>query len=540
MTDKVSVARVSGNVKGIFEYALSPCTLIVGKNAQGKSKIVDTLSLALTGQARSDGLGKRESDLMLLAPDGADSLYAAADLTDERTVRWSCSGSTAKATRAVWTPDGPFASFVSDEAIGLLRAEPKRLRAALIERIGGVVTQDEIASRIDQAHHETILPMFAFDENNTVPIDDIIRVADVFKERLKDARAEIKRFTAAYETRVQPLMDEEVAELAELEQIVALGGATREQVEETRTLRTKLAAQLAEITLRLEELDVAAGPAEGIEHVAAVRDLLAATVVRLDALGRSECKCICCGQDVTYTRLAARRDLAQAQLDAAHAVAAYAAERDGLERRSASLVAQIESFDAALYKMEGAKHVDRERLRALRERALAAQAYIEAAEVINGARNREIVAKGASDAMQVLVTSLMDARTAGLQRTISAALPRDYSVEIELRDGTRQVCRVGMSTGKGLPARDLRVLSGAERALLVSAFASTVVAGNVDTIPLVLIDDVWLDRDTLRVLLKALGRAVASDSGPAQAIVTAVAFRGAPPDGWTMINLGGE
>jgi DNA repair exonuclease SbcCD ATPase subunit len=539
--ERLSVVRIESNVKGDFAHQLGPCTLLVGKNAQGKSRVIDGLSLALTGQARSAGLGKRESDLMLLAPPGADTLFANVTLSNGEKITWECSGSTAKATRAVWSRSEPAATFLFDEAIALLRADPKRLREALVARLGGSVGRDEIAACVDPIYHDIILPLFRFDNAGAVPLDAVIDASGVLAARLKEERALIKRHLTVYETRPEALTDDEEEELAAMERALTSAAVTKEQVAEMRARRESLATQHATLSARLEALDVEAAPAEGIEYVVAALGLLDVTIERLASLDRGACKCIVCGHPATRAWLEERRALAQSVVDQGAAARAAVAEHGALEQQAAVVTAQIDALDRAIGAARVGVSVDVMRLAVLRQRAQAVQGYLEASNAMATAQQRENALKGAVDALGNVVAVLIDRRTEALQKAISAALPRYQDVRIQLRDGARQVCRLSMVTGRGQEPRDIRALSGAERALLVSAFASAVMAPAAEApVSMVLIDEVWLDGDSLRAVMRAMERAVSSDTGPSQAIIAVVSYRGDVPPGWTVINLGGE
>lgn len=536
---KPYVVRVKSNVKGAFEHELGQCTLLVGKNASGKTRVIEALSLALTGQARSVGLGKRESDLMLFAPDGVDNLFAEAVLSDGRAGRWSCTGSSAKATRAVREPAHDLASFIYEEALALLRADPKRLREALLERIGGAVTRAEIELLIDPVYRGTLMPLFAFAEDGTTPLDEVARAADAVAADLKETRATAKRLGASHEARPSPLSDEEKAELADLEKTAAMGGASQAQIDETQEARARLAASLTEARTACEETETRTGPAEGIELVLDVRKLLSATLERLQALDKHECLCICCGQPVTYQHLDARRALADGQIEKASAVMADVAAREALEQKCLALASQVEALDTAIYRMQLAKTFDPTRLNELRARNTAMLSYLEASGSLAASAQRETMLQSASAAMQHVVATLLDARAGTLERAVSVMLPKYQSVSLQLRDGARQVCRLAMTTAKDAPPRDFRVLSGAERAMLAAAFASSVVPHAKDDprVPIVLVDEVWLDGETLRQLMRSLHRAVSRADGPAQAIISCVSYRGDAQEGWTRLNL---
>jgi len=86
-------------VKGLSpkgrEYALGPKTLLIGQNESGKSAIIEALSLATMGQVSSlflrTGPTKKDSDLISLCPEKAESVFAQAELSDTTEIRWELS-----------------------------------------------------------------------------------------------------------------------------------------------------------------------------------------------------------------------------------------------------------------------------------------------------------------------------------------------------------------------------------------------------------------------------------------------------------------
>lgn len=65
--------RLTSNVKGPIDIELAPVTCIVGANKVGKSSILDTIRLALTGK---HPVGPHPANLAELAPEGSTRLYA--------------------------------------------------------------------------------------------------------------------------------------------------------------------------------------------------------------------------------------------------------------------------------------------------------------------------------------------------------------------------------------------------------------------------------------------------------------------------------
>lgn len=65
--------RIVANIKGDIDYALKPCTVIAGRNKRGKTSVLDTIRLALTGK---HPVGPHASNLAELAPSDALRLHA--------------------------------------------------------------------------------------------------------------------------------------------------------------------------------------------------------------------------------------------------------------------------------------------------------------------------------------------------------------------------------------------------------------------------------------------------------------------------------
>ena len=124
-SEQVYVTRVRGNFKQDIDVTItSPYVLISGKNGAGKTTIINTVELALTG-AVSDIAGRGEIrnakmlDAFRCVTSPHDELFAEVWLSDDTYARW-----TLKDGKIQWKrPDTPWASLFSDVEEALFSAK---------------------------------------------------------------------------------------------------------------------------------------------------------------------------------------------------------------------------------------------------------------------------------------------------------------------------------------------------------------------------------------------------------------------------------
>jgi len=550
-TEKAFAKHVESNVKGLLNHDLEPCTLIVGENRSGKSRVVDSLSLALTGTARSAGLGKREIDLMTLKPLEDTSLRSRVDLSDGTVLRWTAEGTTAKAKRAEWLGQltdregetaihTPVAAIINEEAQALLRGDPKRIRAALLSRLGAELPTEELKGKIPAELWDDWCG--ATDDTPGVlwDIDAILATEAALKKRKTAQRKELKLAEEVLEDEPEPLSPDEIEEFEALAAASARTGMTEEQINSMRARRDNLDA---DIRVLAAEVAAMQPPPGALDHATVTalkqaRDVNIWLRQRMSNAGVQQANCACCG-----TKGVALRTLE----DCAGAIGGILARSqdslaqiEGQERKAAglrALKADRNALSKQLNQATLAEPVDQGRLAelerrqgAIEQRARAAETKVACEKAIQTAESLQATAKR-------IVGDLLDSRVEGLEKRINAFLPRGTNCSIKLRDGSRDVCQIALKTGKD-PARDLRALSGAERTLLVTAFASALLGD--EHVNMIVIDEVWFDPKRLRELCKTLRKAVESDGGPGQAIVCAVSYKGKAPEGWKLIRLGEE
>ena len=86
------VSKVESAVKGAVVAQLGRKTLILGRNGAGKSAILNSIEVAGSGRA-SDVAGRatlaKDADLFMLAPPGADKVWATARFSGGGAAEWA-------------------------------------------------------------------------------------------------------------------------------------------------------------------------------------------------------------------------------------------------------------------------------------------------------------------------------------------------------------------------------------------------------------------------------------------------------------------
>lgn len=135
--------RLLSNVKGLIDIELGPCTVIVGANFVGKTSVLDTIRLAVTGK---HPVGAHPRDLVELLPDGADHLYATLQ-GPSGVLSWRMDVVEGRARRSKGvSAQGAFVGLSDDERASILVLDSgdldglgtERMRRAVMERFGAL------------------------------------------------------------------------------------------------------------------------------------------------------------------------------------------------------------------------------------------------------------------------------------------------------------------------------------------------------------------------------------------------------------------
>ena len=501
-------------------YDLTPCTLITGTNGAGKSALVDAISLALTGESQTEGLRKRPDMLLRLAPPGpagadARELYARAKLSDGTEPSFHLSGKELN-----WKPDeitvGPRAVFLVDVARALLYGDAKALVQSIARSTTSTIFRDALENEVSKA----VFPLFneiwtedcKLDGKLERTVGEVQLCLSATQRRLKEAKAIVKAAKTGT-TFSTPLSAEEETELTQAT-LVLNSMRSGQSLEELRT-------ELADLP-----------PFNPAEYAALERRtrLFACVKEAITLLqenvpdGKAFTCPICAQKGVTRDKL---RDRLEHALEVERRSEAATAHRYSTSKQH-DIYAAVQGFIKRGMATSDLQTKRAELLR--RKESAAAEPARRATKVVTEEEiNRlELIQSVCTEAIK----KATDQQLGTVERRINKALPPNYRAKILSEGGYRiELVRDEMP-------RDFRALSGAERVMLLTAFASATIPEGAPPVRLLVVDETWFDARPMKALMKALAKVVGTENGPTQAIICAVKVTGKAVAGWSEIKLG--
>ena len=539
------VSHLRANVKVLIDLALSAKVLVVGNNTKGKTALSQAYRLALT--ARADDLGASGVELMQLASDGADKLYAEAELSNGARASFVVEGSTAKASRPRHETMGLAAdqepgAVINQIVTDMLRGGAKAQREAFLLAAAPKDVLKVARSSVPEAYRkawdkavEAARKELAEDGIGAPPEADVL--VTIAESLRKEKKAVAKTAKAELGPRPEAPTAPEVEKWAK-------------SIERGRSLlaaRNNYLAAFVRMGALRTELHAAdtRGVVAGAPSLAA-RERLKKRAAALKSLIESADdstgdSCPACGAAGGHVRAVTFTDLAAAATVSAENAAKAAEARTGAGRASSVIAADIAAAESMALQIRSTlpESLDPndaavwDTVSALVEETLAkhedAAKQIAAAEAWDTARAASIEAEGRTIELEALikasqraVTDVLGAAIKAFADRASAALPSGAKLGLELFDGHRAICRVGLVDKSG-DVRSWKALSGAERALCLGAVAAAWAPSVNAAARAVVIDDIWLG-DLGPPLLAGLGRAVdtAGADGLSQVIVSVV------------------
>lgn len=572
------IKHLTSTIKGGVDVALTPKTLVAGRNSSGKTAIVATAELCCKA-AVTDLAGRsttsKDADLVDALSTYGDSLYAVATLDDGRTLSWACT----RGRRSVFSvPDGIDAAraFPLWGAEAALLGGPDTARRFLVQHAVGKVTEDDILKRIPVALHPQYKQMLMAALPTEAPLDRLLGVMERAKAKIQAERDNVKAATktAAVTGMVLPpeptqaQLDEareaakaatlvlEEAAAASVRAVQASSDATWLASKKTRV--AGIESTIAEIDKRLAAIRSEAAKLRDevpAERLSTSDDRLDAVVTVMKAsLEKNEC--LSCGRKVDVAALRERIVLVDAAVKNSRELrerwaslstrweslrtseADAVADKNRSVKELADLVQEIADAEAetksapeipdadAIQKARNALQAAQDKLRKL-ESAKSATATVKRAESDRIAAERSLVEwQQLEEECSKTVESLLDSSVEAFAARVQERLPKTDKFAIQLRAGTRACVRVGL-------VRDGRIqtaLSGAEWARVMSALAD-VCAPEGDALSVVVPPDKSFDPETLTDVLEAFKRC---DS---QVIIASAIRPTRVPDGWSVIDV---
>lgn len=518
------VQNLETNCKGRFAADFEPLTLLVGPNASHKSGAITAIELALTGRC---DLGALPSNLLELAPAG-ESLHVVLGLSDGQALTFEIAGSTAKAFKPVWNGQG-IGTVLSREVGEILRSDVKHLRAALLRAAVGDLDIGALAAAyipvaFQPIWHELTGGTAIFKYIDSV--DDLVELPKAIRARIRDLT--VTEVTDPVDAVDADTLHQLRGELAAVElrlRAVRLRAERDRLIGSSAPVRADVNANVdAQKLLRLEQL---------IEAAQTVANWIART---------NDFGCPACGADMGDPDEAmAIRDHMRDRLNAARGqvmsgLGVGAQERLRAIDEQLHLLGDVVQIYAPSGELEAKASQLASRLSDLEYQQQRYTAWLDRQKQAREMQRQIDALRAIGKAVDQMIASVLDSQIGAFIGAASTVLSPDR-LALELYDGGRQVCRLGIDTGGQV--RSWRALSGAERARCLSAIAAAWAARSDAPVRLIVVDDVWLDARSLAALCDGLSRVVGKPGGPTQAIVAAVQLS-AVPKGWHVVDCGSK
>jgi energy-coupling factor transporter ATP-binding protein EcfA2 len=551
------VTKIRGTVKGKVEAELGPKTIIVGPNGSGKTRIQNTLELALLGYA-TDVVGRaemrKESDLITLAY--GDDLIAEATLSDGRVSSWSTKRTATGAKKAEHVRSVN-AYFPVQDVRAALTGSVETARKWLLQRIASSVSRPDVTRYLtgdSPDRYEKKAKMISGDE-----VSILVTILESARSEKRSKTAELNALdktiaalsadlgvepTAAQVAEAQEAYNEAVRFYENLVKNTALVSQKREpEVVKTEALavieeRDKVSGELESL---LPFVQTYGGPlTEQEDALRLIRFTLAesASIHTKHGVGT----CLLCENPAPFNAAAREAQLEAANKDAAlrvrlnERIVALSAKVGELTTRATSLVAEYEKVLAEPDFMQSGTTVDEarvamsaasSRLHALtnaakRHEDVRAQKQQER-QLKRDIRDAEELTEGCVEA----VGALLKTATVDFIKKTQSFLPAEDNFDLVLNDNDKEVCRFGFVRDGVLHT----ALSGAEWARLTLALACAANKATSDMLLVFTPEERAFDPQTLRSVLLSLSDA------PGQVILCSpVKPAGKLPKGWTMVE----
>jgi len=577
------VASVTSNIKGQERSVdLSRRTLLLGPNGSGKSAVVNAVELALTGTV-SDIAGRasvtKTADLLSLAPGRKGTLYSNVELSDGSILSWKAEGSEGRAKAPERTSTHPFGFWeatilpLRDVREALLGSPDTARRFILTYAVPGQsiaecdtgMTDAEIAKLFPADLRERYEGLAAACEYVN-PIERLLSIQ-------KQCGSEKRR--CGTETKGAEKLAGQLGEGDTMPPSEAELAAARERVEEAAqnyTLgvaaahnagsaqqRERLGQEIADLYAKKKELEAYAGtipPVPELERKAQdehrkVKLALSELLAFQATIGADDC--LVCGTEVGIERLRMRHAEVTSRLQASinAEVAHVEAERKAQEVAQLHLRAQAR-IDQIAYEItdrvkaagelpeDDGSEADTEALHTLNMAAIHAREALSDMQTkhaiwerVQRARDQVRELEGESIAWKALekecgkvVRGLVDKSLAAFIEKVQGFLPASDEFCIQMRDGSRDVFRIGLVHDGELHT----ALSGAEWARVTAAVAGACIPEGAPLAVVIPEDRAW-DGATLAATMRAFSKL------PAQVIIASTTKpKGKAPKGWTVVE----
>jgi hypothetical protein len=515
---------------------------------------VNAVELAGSGRV-SDVAGRatlaKDADLFMLAPEGAEKLWALARLSSGA---GEASFELAKGHRA--KRGGAEIAFPLRDVRDAILGSPETARKWILG-VAGDLAWDDVVGLVPESLRGRLISVTDAVPGcaGPTPAERLTAALETARKRVRDANAEAKARRTVTAPPEPPPTDTQVAELEATIQT----WRTQEGRANARAHLDSLRAQAAEARAAVEtarsriaglERDLAAIPAP-----LGGQDVLEAAVLVAEAMVRAaSTACGLCGSPVRPNEMSARAQRGRAKIREAVKVAKTRSDLEFALRQEQIFFATAERDAARLEKAveqasrlagmdeAGLPEMDLGTAEVRLRNAFAVRAgWAVARRAEEGALEAERESQEwdqLADALSKVVGVLVEKARKAFEGRVQRFLPREDLFGIELLDGDREVLRVGLRRLQGDRMVLHPAMSGAEWARVTAALAlaTAPTSGPCVIAP----EERAFDPKTLAAVLRAWDEALGDNEDAPQLVVTSPIEPESVPLGWHVIQLGAE
>jgi hypothetical protein len=546
------VSKVEASVKGAVVAQLGRKTLILGRNGAGKSQILNSIEVAGSGRA-SDVAGRatlaKDADLFMLAPPGADKVWATAKFSGGGAAEWTLEkGHRAKRTGT------PIAFPLRDVQDALL-GSPETCRKWILQHGAPI----DWATQVIPLIPASLRTRLAGDVGGTLRMSAAERLTFALegsRSRTRESNAAARAARAVTPPPQPPPTDPEISALEGVIKSWQTQAGRAQGMSSLESVRAQLLAARASVeTLSAQaqayEREIGALPAPEGSY-----EIRNACVLVCEALARAQAtECAICGGETKADVFSARAGRGRARIEATAAAEkrrgdlAFALRETmssaAMTRREVGRLEALEREAAALADVEKTDLPDLDqgtaevRLRALHSVRAGWEASRRAEEKALTAERDAVEWEQLADALSKALGQLVEQARRAFEQRVQRYLPRADLFGLELVDGDREVARVGLRRLLGDTMVLHGALSGAEWARVTAALALTTCPES--PVPAVICpEERAFDPQTLSEVLEAFSIGVSGMGEEAPQIIVTSPVRPDPmPAGWTVIALEG-
>lgn len=530
-TARPYVASLTSNLKSgggkPWTVELGPKTLIVGPNRSGKSRITQSLELALAGAA-DDLFGRNDVKAgdMLMGLVSGERLAVAAKLSDDALYAFTVmEGSRPKHDAPV------LGQLPLREIREVLSGSPATARKSFMRWAVQDVQKDDVFALVPAQFHAKLGDIFDANRGKTAS-EALLGALEYVGKRQRDAAKEVSGAEAVIQSMALNLeerpSEEDLKEAADMLAYARdLLAKTREDLDTASTIDTRMAA--VEATLTQGTGPVEEGNLDFAKAAHASLSILLDEVPTLD-------NCAVCASPVGNAHLKACRGFYEGEVARLSKGRSQLSESDRwrlqdelTKLRATKLRLSRFSPQQAHDSAKAAFDLATERNDKLLMAKSTWDSMKRARETVDMMAGDVEVYKNMKKALEGAVASLLKNSAGAFAAKVQAFLPKDWKFEIQLTDGDREVFRLGLRRDGTLNL----ALSGVEWATVTVAIAMVVATSAPAGVPVLAIPE---DRGWDGTTLSQVMRAWSDFDGQVVIATTTKPVR--PPKDWKVIELG--